>query len=144
MHNIRHLVVDGHSVIFHFRQLRELHSRKRQAARQKLINALNHLQDYSGIRVHLVFDGNTGGGIGDTETNAISIRYASSHATADSIIERAIGAAPNPTEIAVVTADLAEAAMISSLGAATFSPDDMLCLIRQYCPDWVAESLENS
>jgi len=144
MQTIRHLVVDGHSVIFHFRSLRELHSHKRQIARQKLINALNHLQDYSGIRVHLVFDGAAGGDSGPKDSVHIAIRYASSHATADSIIERAVGAASRPAEIAVVTADLAEASIISSLGAACLSPEDMLSLIREHCPTWVADSLEST
>jgi len=140
MHAFRHLVVDGHNVIFHFPNLRKLHNYNRQLARQKLIHALTHLQDYSGIRVHLVFDGNQ---VERTycETSAISIRYACRGQTADAIIERAVGAAADPTIIAVVTADHAEANMVSSLGATTISPEELMDLIRLYCPSWVLESL---
>ena len=51
------LIVDGHSVIFAWPDLRALHDRKTVLARDRLIKVLTEYQDFTGIRVVLVFDG---------------------------------------------------------------------------------------
>lgn len=142
MQGVRHIVVDCHSVIFHLPALRGLHATKPAAARQRLIAALVHLQDYSGLRVHAVFDGRLGNS-GREDDAGIEIRYASAGQTADSIIERAVGAASRPELIAVVTADHAEGTTISALGAQWWEPEQLNLLFSEYCPEWVLQKLHD-
>ncbi len=53
----RYLIVDGHSIIFAWPELRKLHKRRALAAREELIKRLRHYQDWTGVRVVIVFDG---------------------------------------------------------------------------------------
>jgi len=53
----RYLIVDGHSVIFAWPELRKLHSRRSSLAREALIKQLRDYQDWTGVRVVVVFDG---------------------------------------------------------------------------------------
>ena len=51
------LIVDGHSIIFAWPELRALHDSKTAPARDKLVRILTEYQDLSGTHVVLVFDG---------------------------------------------------------------------------------------
>jgi len=53
----RYLIVDGHSIIFAWPELRTLHERRASAAREELIKRLRNYQDWTGVRVVIVFDG---------------------------------------------------------------------------------------
>ncbi|PYK20611.1 MAG: hypothetical protein DME55_01760 [Verrucomicrobia bacterium] len=53
----RYLIVDGHSVIFAWPELRKLHARRSSSAREALIKQLRDYQDWTGVRVVVVFDG---------------------------------------------------------------------------------------
>jgi len=53
----RYLIVDGHSVIFAWPELRKLHARRSSLARDALIKQLRDYQDWTGVRVVVVFDG---------------------------------------------------------------------------------------
>ncbi len=136
----RHLVVDGHSVIFSLPRLCALHASRPRAARAALVKALQQFQDFSGTRVSVAFDGR--GGEGEfCPPGAVEIRYAEAGQTADAIIERAVAAHPRPAEIVVVTRDDPERAMVESLGARALSPLGLLDWIRAACPPGTAESL---
>ena len=52
-----YLIVDGHSVIFAWPELRKLHSRRTSLARDELTKKLRDYQDWTGTRVAVVFDG---------------------------------------------------------------------------------------
>lgn len=52
-----YLLVDGHSIIFAWPELRLLHDRRRGLARETLIKQLRDYQDWSGTKVVVVFDG---------------------------------------------------------------------------------------
>jgi predicted RNA-binding protein with PIN domain len=120
-----YLVIDGHSVIFAWADLRRLHDQNRPAARKALADRLQHLHDTSSWRVTLVMDGKLGTAIpmGKRKATDMVITYASADQTADSIIERLVAASGLAPEITVVTADEAEKLTVESLGAATASPD---------------------
>ncbi len=120
----RYLVIDGHSVIFAWSDLRRLHDSHRAAARKALADRLQHLHDTTGWRVTLVLDGKLGTAIPTAKRKSTDmvICYASADQTADSIIERLVGASGVANEILVVTADEAERLTVESLGAATASP----------------------
>ncbi|NBQ55599.1 MAG: hypothetical protein EBU36_02935 [Verrucomicrobia bacterium] len=57
----RYLLVDGHSVLHAWPELRKLHSSKPASARETLIRQLSRLHDSGKWRVTLVFDGQKGG-----------------------------------------------------------------------------------
>jgi predicted RNA-binding protein with PIN domain len=119
----RYLVVDGHSVIFSWPELRSLHQRNRPAARKELADRLQALHDSTHWRVTLVLDGT----LGTTSSpprhpNDMVTIYATADQTADSIIERLVGVSGAAAEVLVVTADEVERRLIESLGAAGASP----------------------
>src|SRR5713101_696793 len=53
----RYLIVDRHSIILAYPELRKLHERSAFAARQELTMRLRHYQDWTGVCVVIVFDG---------------------------------------------------------------------------------------
>jgi predicted RNA-binding protein with PIN domain len=128
-----HLVVDGHSVVFALPALRRLHASRPREARAALVRALQHFQDFSGIRVSLAFDGREGTDDPGTP-DSIEVRYASRHQTADALIERAVASHGQPAELVVVTGDGRERTTVESLGARTLTPEGLLDWIRETCP----------
>jgi predicted RNA-binding protein with PIN domain len=120
----RYLVVDGHSVIFAWPDLRKLHDENRPAARKALIDRLQHLHDTTDWRVTVVLDGKLGTAIssGERKPTDMVVSYATADQTADSIIERLVAASGAAKDIVVITADEAEKLTVESLGAGTASP----------------------
>ena len=130
--SVRYLLVDGHSVIFAWPDLRALHDRNRAAARQALASQLQHLHDTTHWLVTLVLDGKLGSLVGHTPAKRTDmvISYATADQTADSIIERMVAISGLAKEILVITADEAEKLTVESLGAMSASPS------------WLREELE--
>ena len=114
----RYLLIDGHSVIFAWHDLRKLHDRNRAAARKALIDRLQHLHDTSDWRVTLVLDGKLGTAFrpAPRKPTDMVVSYATADQTADSIIERLVGSFRGAKDILVVTADEAEKLTVESLG----------------------------
>src|SRR4051812_49323797 len=99
---MRYTLVDGHSVIFAWPELRKLHQRRNLLAREELIKILTAYQDASGIRVVVVFDGQ-GSKIGDETTpGGIQVFYAARGQTADAVIERLVAAYGKEHDLTVV------------------------------------------
>ena len=121
----KYLLVDGHSVIYGLPELRALHSRQPHKCREVLIRLLTELHDSSDWLVTLVFDGKTGP-TEPAEPGKLAIIYSREGQTADSIIERLVGLAPDPARVFVVTADGAERVTVESLGAVAMSPERLL------------------
>ena len=117
----RYLLVDGHSVLHAWPELRNLHSRKPSSAREELIRQLSRLHDSGKWMVTLVFDGQKGGKE-ERPADAMAVLYAAAGQTADSVIERIVQVHSGRGEIAVVTADHAEMTAVESFGAFGFSP----------------------
>ena len=120
----RYMVIDGHSVIFAWPDLRKLHDENRAAARKALIDKLQHLHDTTDWLVTVVLDGKLGTTIpsGTRKPTDMVVSYATADQTADSIIERLVGASGAAKNILVITADEAEKLTVEALGAATASP----------------------
>ena len=120
----RYLVIDGHSVIFAWLDLRKLHDQNRAAARKALTDRLQHLHDTTEWRVTLVLDGKLGTPIpsGTRKPTDMVVSYATADQTADSIIERLVAASGVAGQILVITADEVERLTVESLGASTASP----------------------
>jgi len=119
-----YLVIDGHSVIFAWQDLRKLHDQNRAAARKALIDRLQHLHDTTDWRVTVVLDGKLGTSLptGVRKPTDMVVSYATADQTADSIIERLVAVSGVAKDILVITADEAEKLTVESLGAATASP----------------------
>lgn len=137
----RYLLVDGHSIIHSWPELRSLHIRQPGQARRHLIRELSTLHDSSRWRVTLVFDGK-GGGREEGPKDSLAVLYAPADATADSIIEKIVQAHAGKGEIGVVTADHAEITAVESFGAFGLSPDWLRDELRAAGQE-VAASLEN-
>ena len=137
----RYLLVDGHSIIHSWPELRSLHATQPSQARHHLIRELSLLHDSGRWRVTLVFDGRAGGRE-ESPKDSLAVLYAPANATADSIIERIVQAHAGRGEIGVVTADHAEITAVESFGAFGFSPDWLQDELRVTGRE-LADSLEN-
>ncbi len=100
-----YLLVDGHSVIFGWPDLRALHGRRMMAARDALIKRLTAYQDQTGVRVVVIFDGQGAQVTEDTETGGIQIFYAPGDRTADEILERLVAKYGTTHRITVASSD---------------------------------------
>jgi len=128
---MRYLIVDGHSVIFAWPELRRLHARRTALARDELVKALTAYQDASGVRVVAVFDGK---GVSANEQSApggIQVFYSAVGQTADAIIERLTAKYAGKHEITVATSDLLEQQTVSAFGAVAISVE----LLREFLDD---------
>ena len=111
------LIVDGHSAIFAWPELRKLHDSRTALARSELISMLTRYQDASGIHVVVVFDGKgrqtdrTGGKDGD-----ILVLYSRDGETADTVIERIVARKADGMRITVASNDRAELETVSAFG----------------------------
>src|SRR5262245_36681667 len=87
---MRFLLVDAHSAIFAWPELRALHRRNMEAARAQLIQRLTAYQDATGVRVVAVFDGKGARATQEKVPGGIQIFYSGAKGTADQIIERLV------------------------------------------------------
>ncbi|MBV8899955.1 MAG: NYN domain-containing protein [Verrucomicrobia bacterium] len=133
------LIVDGHSIIFAWPELRELHGRKTALARERLVKALTEYQDYSGVRVVLVFDGKGQAVSEMTEPGGIQIFYSNAGRTADDIVERLCARYAAKYTITVATADLLEQQTAISFGAHCTGAEGLRQLIEAARGDFAAD-----
>jgi uncharacterized protein len=125
----RYLIVDGHSVIFAWSELRKLHERRSSLAREALIKRLRDYQDWTGVRVVVVFDGK-GRKIDVTSDPAdVQIFYSRTGQTADAIVERLTSKYARQFEITVATSDSMEGETVEACGAEWISPEALRGLI---------------
>src|ERR1700722_17328486 len=105
---MRILIVDGHSIIFAWPEMRKQHARRNIVAREALIKLLTGYQDFTGIHVAVVFDGQGCKVSEETEPGGIQIFYSGSGETADDVIERMVAKYGSHHEITVATDDMLE------------------------------------
>ncbi|MFO1485820.1 MAG: NYN domain-containing protein [Verrucomicrobiaceae bacterium] len=130
---LTYLLIDGHSVIHAWPELRKEHriASRRHLARTELLKRLRNLQDMSGMQVVVVFDGAKQGTNEEREPDGLQIIYADPGTTADTIIERLVAKYVNERPMRVVSADGMVRETILSLGADWVSPE----LLRSLCDD---------
>ena len=131
-----YLLIDGHSVIYQWPELRAIHARQPAKGRELLSQLLSHFHDTSDWLVTLVFDGKGGPNEPPVQPGKMALIYSREGQTADSIIERLVGLAPDPSRVYVVTADGAERNIVDSMGALTMSPDWLKDEITRQDRDW--------
>jgi len=118
----RFLIVDGHSVIFAWPDLRKLHARRSSLARESLIKRLRGYQDWTGVRVIVVFDGKGAQVTATSDPHDIQIFYSRKGQTADSINERLASKYATRFDLTVATSDYLEQQTASAFGAECISP----------------------
>src|SRR5215469_8767472 len=84
----RYLIVDGHSIIFAWADLRNMQRRRPSLAREELIKRLRRYQDWTEVNVAVVFDGRGTRVTEQADPYDVQIFYARSGQSADAIIER--------------------------------------------------------
>jgi uncharacterized protein len=125
----RYLIVDGHSIIFAWPELRKLHARRSSLAREALMKRLRDYQDWTGVRVVVVFDGK-GRKIEATSDPAdVQVFYSRRGQTADAIIERLASKYAKRFELMVATSDSMEAETVGACGAEWISPEALRSLL---------------
>jgi uncharacterized protein len=130
----RYLIVDGHSVIFAWPELRRLHARRSSLAREALIKQLRDYQDWTGVRVVAVFDGKGKKVEATSDPGEVQIFYSRSGQSADAIIERLASKYARRYELMVATSDSMEAETVQACGADTISPDGLRGLLASARP----------
>ena len=125
----RYLIVDGHSVIFAWPELRKVHARRSSVAREALLKQLRDYQDWTAVRVVAVFDGKGKKVEATSEPADVQIFYSRSGQPADAIIERLASKYAKRYELVVATSDSLEAETVHACGAEWISPDGLRGLI---------------
>jgi predicted RNA-binding protein with PIN domain len=124
-----YLIVDGHSVIFAWPELRKLHARRTSLAREALTKKLRDYQDWTGTRVAVVFDGKGQSVTVSSDPGEIQIFYSREGQTADSIIERLASKYGERFKLLVATSDVLEQETASACGAECISAEALRWLL---------------
>ncbi len=127
----QYLLVDGHSIIFAWPELRALHDRRTSLARDALTRQLRDYQDWSGISVVVVFDGRGTAVSHEALEGEIQIFYSRDGQTADSLIERLASKYAERFQLLVATGDYLEQETVSAFGAETISPEGLRALLQE-------------
>jgi len=130
----RYLIVDGHSVIFAWPELRKLHARRSSLAREALIKQLRDYQDWTGVRAVVVFDGKGKKVEATSDLGDVQIFYSRSGQSADAIIERLASKYAKRHELVVATSDSMEAETVRACGAESISPEALRTVLSSARP----------
>jgi len=125
----RYLIVDGHSIIFAWPELRKLQARRASLAREALIKRLRDYQDWSGVRVVVVFDGKGRKIEAASDPADVQVFYSRTGQTADAIVERLASKYAKRFELMVATSDFLEAETVQACGAEWISPEGLRSLL---------------
>ena len=125
------LIVDGHSIIFAWPELRALHESRTASARDRLTKILTEYQDLSGTTVVLVFDGRGPVITQENEPGGIQVFYSNTGRTADDIIERLVAKYGMLYSITVATSDLLEQQTAIAFGGNCVSAEGLRTLVDE-------------
>jgi predicted RNA-binding protein with PIN domain len=121
----RFLIVDGHSIIFAWSELRKLHARRSSLAREALLKQLRDYQDWTGVRVVTVFDGKGKKVNATSDPSDVQVFYSRSGQSADAVIERLASKYAKRFELTVASSDSMVAETVHACGAEWISPDGL-------------------
>ena len=125
-----YLIVDGHSIIFAWPELRKLQTQRPSLAREALIKQVRHYQDWTGVHVAVVFDGQGERVSEVSDPHDVQIFYARRGQSADAIIERLASKYASRFDVTVATSDSLEMETVNASGAACLSPDGLRKLLE--------------
>jgi predicted RNA-binding protein with PIN domain len=126
-----YLIVDGHSVIFAWPELRELHARRSSLARDALVKRLRDYQDWTGTRVVVVFDGQGAQTSAIADPGEIQIFYSRSGLTADAVVERLASKYASEFKLLIATDDQLEQQTAAACGAECMSAEALRGLLQE-------------
>jgi predicted RNA-binding protein with PIN domain len=125
------ILVDGYSLLHHWRELAPGKARHSAAAREELIHILRLYRDAVGVPLTVVFDGDSERVPGQAEsTREMEILYSRAGQTADQIIERVTYRMGPYGESLAVTDDQAERETVISLGGSACSCENFVRMIE--------------
>lgn len=130
----QYLIVDGHSVIFAWPELRKLHGRRTSLARDALMKKLRDYQDWTGVHVAVVFDGKGSAVSVSSEPGEIQVFYSREGQTADTIIERLASKYSSRFKLLVATSDRLEQETATACGAECISAKALRWLLEEAAP----------
>jgi uncharacterized protein len=125
-----YLIVDGHSIIFGWPELRKLHARRSSLAREALIKHLRDYQDWTGVHVVVVFDGKGRKIDAASDPAEVQVFYSRTGQTADAIIERLASKYAKRFELMIATSDSLEGETVEACGAEWISPETLRGLLE--------------
>lgn len=126
-----YLIVDGHSVIFAWPELRSLHERRTALARDALIKRLRDYQDWTGVQVVIVFDGKGEETSATAHSWEVQVFYSQAGQTADSVVERLASKYGGRYRLLVATSDYLEQETVSACGAECISAEALRGLLDE-------------
>lgn len=126
-----YLIVDGHSVIFAWPELRDLHQRRTSLARDALVRKLRDYQDWTGVHTVVVFDGRGPAVEASADPGEIQIFYSREGQTADSVVERLASKYGSQYRLLIATNDYLEQETASACGAECISADALRGLLDE-------------
>ena len=125
------MLVDGHSMIFAWDELRKLHDQRMELAREALCQRLQAYQDATtGERVVVVFDGRKGEGKQERRKEEIQVLYSKKGGSADEILERLACKYGKDHDLTVASRDRAVLDMCSAFGASAISANGLADLLE--------------
>jgi uncharacterized protein len=129
----RYLIVDGHSILHAWPELRVLNRNpaKRQMAKDRLLQRLRHYQDMSGERVVVVFDGTTSRITEQREPQGLQVFYADAGSTADTVIERLVAKHAKQHTLRAATGDGMIRETVDAFGGSWISAETLLTIVEQ-------------
>ena len=129
-----YLLVDGHSIIFAWPELRKLHGRRTSLAREALTKKLRDYQDWTGTRVAVVFDGKGSSVSVSSDPGEIQVFYSRAGQTADSIVERLASKYGKKFQLLIATDDVLEQETAAACGAECISAEALRWLLDEGTP----------
>lgn len=128
----RHLIVDGHSVIHAWPDLRDWHGRNARAVRDELVARLTTLHDAADEGVVVVFDGKGPRPAESERVRPLDVQvvYSGRGQTADAVIERLVVHYAATHELTVVTEDGAVRLAVTAGGAWWMGAEALLARYR--------------
>ena len=129
LQRMHYLIVDGHSVIFAWPELRKIHERRSSLAREALTRQLRDYQDWTGVRVVVVFDGKGRKIEAISDPADVQVFYSRTGQTADAIVERLASKYAERFELMVATSDSMEGETVEACGAEWISPEALRGLL---------------
>lgn len=134
------LLVDAHNVIFARPELAALHRQNRAAAREKLLQILERLQDGGETRVVAVFDGAAAGKPEAAISGAAGVQVFYSQ-SADAVIEKLVAKYAATHRLTVATDDNLIRTAVLAAGASTIGVEQLFREVAQADKD-VGAALE--
>ncbi len=116
--------------------MQRLHARRSSLARDALVKKLRDYQDYTGVRVVVVFDGKGTSATEQSEPHSVQVFYSRAGQTADTIIEERLASKyAGKFDLTVATSDLLERETATACGADCISIENLRALINESVPN---------